>query len=243
MLRSLSRLTLGVSLACAVSTAACAASTSTTDAAEIIETDSGVADDTAKPRIAHDDDGGTGVDAAARTNVNADAGEESETDAGSAPDTAPPVEAGPAPKPPAPPPPQNACKTANQCSTASSAGSIAGDTGSESFSDQGATSKWIAFRVREDSRFGGSTKFTATLLSPPGTNYDLFVYMNTEADEVECAKESTSSTEAAGTSDKVSMSWGYAFYDDSRTVRVEVRHISGPCDATAPWTLFVEGDR
>lgn len=135
-----------------------------------------------------------------------------------------------------------ACNLVNDCMGAANAGEIAGDTGSESITLQGSESKWFTFRVREDSSFGGSTSFTASLISPPGANYDLHVFMDTQADVIECSKEAAASSLPAGTTDKVNMTWGWAFYNDSRTVRIQVRHVGGTC-TSAQWTLFIEGNR
>ena len=87
---------------------------------------------------------------------------------------------------------------------------------------------------------------TIQLTSPPGTNYDVFVYLNTGSDVVECTTPRASGT-STGTTDQAHVTWGESGTfsngnDDSRTVSIEVRPVSGPCSASAPYQLVVFGD-
>jgi hypothetical protein len=59
-----------------------------------------------------------------------------------------------------------------------------------------------------------------------------------------CTTLQGSSTVPAGQLDEVNISWGDGIGgnsdDDTRTVMIEIRHVSGPCDeADYPWTLKV----
>ena len=87
---------------------------------------------------------------------------------------------------------------------------------------------------------------TASLTSPPGTNFDLFVYVP-GSDTRECSAVSNSSTNT-GSSDSTTAKFGESGLfsngsDDDRTITVEVRHISGTCDPSAKWTLNIAGNK
>jgi hypothetical protein len=104
-------------------------------------------------------------------------------------------------------------------------------------------------RATEDdsSVFGTSMALTVQLTSPPGTNYDLFLYINTGSDTVACTNVSASST-STGTADQAHLSWGESGTfsngdDDGRTVSIEVRPVSGTCTPGATYQLTVIGDQ
>jgi hypothetical protein len=87
---------------------------------------------------------------------------------------------------------------------------------------------------------------TVNLTSPTTANFDLFLYVNTGSDVTECNTVSASSTNT-GTSDQAHLSWGESGTfsngnDDSRTVSIEVRPVSGNCSASDMFTLVVYGD-
>lgn len=171
-----------------------------------------------------DDDAGTGDDGG-----SSDAG----TDSG-----------GPPPPPPPPPP---TCNAPNTCPTSVSLGSVSGDTGSDMQTTQGTTSQWFTLRVSENdsSIFANSLEMKATLVSPAGANFDLYVYVP-GSDTLECSAVSASST-TTGT-DEAGVEFGESGTfsngnNDDRTVTVEVRHVSGTCSAGSKWTLTLFGNQ
>lgn len=140
------------------------------------------------------------------------------------------------------------CNATSTCMGATDLGSISGDQGSDSVSQQGSTSAWFTVRVTEDdnSVVGNELQMYATLQSPPGANFDLFVYVP-GADSRECSTLSATST-STGAFDSANVSFGESGAlsngsSDSRTVTVEVRHVSGTCSPTAKWTLDLHGNQ
>jgi hypothetical protein len=126
-------------------------------------------------------------------------------------------------------------------------GSVSGDVGAEQQTAQGTTSEWFTVRVREDSNGGALMRVAITLLSPALANYDLYVYFDPMAERVVCSPATASSTQQAGLSDSVSLTWGEAGLPngelDDRTIRIEVRHASGRCDTGDSYTLLVQGNK
>ena len=139
------------------------------------------------------------------------------------------------------------CATASTCQTAMDLGSVSGDTGAVMRSASGYQSAWYKVRVTEDDSavFGIKLSATIRLTSPAASNYDVFVYVNTGADVVECTTSSGTLT-TSGTTDSVYIIWGEGTVsngsDDGRTVSIEVRPISGACAPADPWQLVVTGD-
>lgn len=144
------------------------------------------------------------------------------------------------------------CAATNKCIAATDLGSVSGDTNADTKSAQGHTSQWFTVRVTEDhSGFlsgGRSLKLTAALTSPPGTNYDVYLYVPA-SDSQECSAVSAQSTSTTvndtarvefGESDSDALGNGS---DDDRTVTVEVRHVSGTCDPNQKWSLTVSGNK
>jgi hypothetical protein len=140
------------------------------------------------------------------------------------------------------------CASTNTCTGATNLGTVSGDTGSDVVSAQGHTSQWFTVRVTEDDSdlTGVELWLTATLTSPAGSNYDLYVYVP-GSDTLECSAVSYQST-SSGTSDTATAKFGESGLfsngsDDDRTVTVEVRHVSGTCDPTKKWTLSLAGNK
>ncbi len=140
------------------------------------------------------------------------------------------------------------CASPNTCASAVNLGQVSGDKGADTQTRQGHTSQWLTVRVTEnDSDIGGvQLEMTATLTSPPGTNYDLYVYVPS-SDTLECSAVSYQST-SSSTSDSVKAKFGESGLlsngsSDDRTVTVEVRHVSGTCDPSKQWTLTIEGNK
>lgn len=139
-----------------------------------------------------------------------------------------------------------ACTAPNTCASSVNLGSVRGDNGADTKSAQGHTSQWFTIRVTEDDHgvLGKDLWMTATLTSPPGTNFDLYLYVP-ETDTLACTAVSEQSSNASGT-DSAAAKFGEGFSngsDDSRTVTVEVRHVSGTCDPNKKWTLTVAGNK
>lgn len=144
-------------------------------------------------------------------------------------------------------PPTNTCPTTNTCAAATNLGQVNGDSGQDVQTAQGTGSQWFTVRVNEDDHdiFGVAQEIRVELQSPVGTNFDLYVYRAAGSSGQECSAVTASSVSTGGF-DTVSNSWGESSLsngnDDSRTVTIEVRHVSGTCTTTAPWTLTVRGD-
>jgi hypothetical protein len=140
-----------------------------------------------------------------------------------------------------------ACASGATCQTAMDLGSVSGDTGNAMVMASGYRSAWYHVRVTENdnSVVGVKLSFTVSLTSPAATNYDVFVYLNTGSDVIECTQPSGSVT-TTGTTDSTHVSWGEGTVangnDDSRTVSIEVRAPATGCSAAAPWQLQFQGD-
>lgn len=141
-----------------------------------------------------------------------------------------------------------ACASPNACSGATDLGSVSGDTGADVKNTDGSTSQWFKVRVTENDEgaIGKQLWMTATLVSPPGANFDLFVYVP-NSDTMECSTVSSHSTSTSST-DSAQVKFGEGGLipngsSDSRTVTIEVRHVSGTCNPSAKWTLKVEGNK
>ncbi|MCW5835476.1 MAG: hypothetical protein KIS78_23945 [Labilithrix sp.] len=166
---------------------------------------------------------------------DADAGKDAGADSGT-------------PPPPPPPPTGGACAAPNTCAAATHLGSVSGDTGSDVQSAQGHTSQWFTVRVTEDDSgiAGVQLWMTATLTSPPGTNFDLYLYVPS-SDTRECSAVSYQSTSTTA-NDTATAKFGESGLfsngsNDDRTVTVEVRHVSGACDPASKWTLNLYGNK
>ncbi len=138
------------------------------------------------------------------------------------------------------------CTSAATCSTAVDLGSISGDTGADTKTTTGYQAAWYKVRVTENdsSVFGTKLKVTVTLNSPASANYDLFVYLNTDTDAIECTTPNGSAT---GLDPQTrSITWGEGTFsnnsDDSRTASIEIRPSGTSCSPGAPWSLTVAGD-
>ena len=127
------------------------------------------------------------------------------------------------------------CAAANPCASATNLGNVSGDTGADTKNAQGSTSEWLTVRVTEDDSdiAGVPLWLKANLTSPPGTNFELHVYVP-GSDTQECSAVTKSSTNASGAqSASVEFGEGSGFSNgssDDRPVTIEVRHVSGTCD-------------
>jgi hypothetical protein len=145
------------------------------------------------------------------------------------------------------------CSTSpDQCvAGATSLGSVAGDESGSTVSASGYTSQWLRLDETEQdsSPVGKPMIFTATLTSPPGMNYDLYAYLGASGGvgNIECTTVKGQSTNPAGEQDQVSFQWGETGgiangSDDSATVMIEVRWVSGACSTAQNWSLAAHGD-
>jgi hypothetical protein len=126
----------------------------------------------------------------------------------------------------------------NTCDQALEISAIDGDTGSDKRSVSGSSSKWFKLYVHEGSNLINGMSFTVTLQSPPGMDYDLYVYQG-DASMPNCF---ATPTHALGDPETFMDSWSDSFgSDDSRWYILEVRYISG-MDCTSKWTLTVSGN-
>jgi hypothetical protein len=140
------------------------------------------------------------------------------------------------------------CVSPNACAGATDLGSLDSDQGSGTKTAGGSGSQWFTIRANEgdSSVFGAKMNFKAELTSPPGTNFDLFMYVAGGSSGQECSAVTASSTNASGL-DTAHYGWGEGGTlsngsDDSRTVTIEVRWVSGSCSAANKWSLIVRGN-
>ena len=146
------------------------------------------------------------------------------------------------------------CSTSpDQCvASATSLGSVAGDETGATVAASGYTSEWLRLDETEqdNSPVGKAMSFTATLTSPPGLNYDLYAYLGASGGvgNIECTTVKGQSTNPAGEQDQVTFQWGETTggiandSDDSATVMIEVRWVSGVCSTAQNWSLQAHGD-
>jgi hypothetical protein len=168
------------------------------------------------------DDAGTGLDSGASSD-----GGDSGSDAGTA----------------------TGCASPNACAGATAMTSVSGDTGADTARQTGFTAKWLKIRVREDDSAvtsGKKLKLNLTLTSPPGSNFDLRVYLPLDPTSEKCTGADRVTSATTGP-DIAALEWGEGTFpngaDDSRTVTIEVLHVSGPCDPSKTWTLLAEGNK
>jgi hypothetical protein len=140
------------------------------------------------------------------------------------------------------------CSSGATCPGAMSIGQVSGDTGNAMLSTSGAQSAWYTVRVTEDdsSIFGLSLRVAAHLTSPASADFGVFVYLNPNSDVQEC-NTPTGTLSTSGSTKTVKAEWGESGTfsngsDDSRTVSIEVRPLSGTCAPGQTWQLVVEGD-
>ncbi|NVB81949.1 MAG: hypothetical protein HOV81_26445 [Kofleriaceae bacterium] len=167
--------------------------------------------------------------------VDSGGGSGSGSDASVMPDSAMPIDAF-----------VSQCPSTDTCAAATMLGSVSGDTGNQKLTATGYRAAWYRVRVTEDdSSIGGAKlRVAAKLTSPAAVDFDVFVYVNTGSDVVEC-NAPTGSTTTNGNTDQVKVEWGEGTIsngnDDDRSVSIEVRPKSGQCMASYTWQLEVEG--
>jgi hypothetical protein len=143
--------------------------------------------------------------------------------------------------------PAVSCTSSATCQTATSLGSISGDTGAGMQVASGYQSAWLRVRVTENdsSVSGHKLSVTARLTSPQSAVYDVYLYVNANTDQIECNTPTGTATNN-GTTDTLRIEWGEGTVangaDDSRDVSIEVRPVSTQCSSSAAWQLNITGD-
>jgi hypothetical protein len=149
--------------------------------------------------------------------------------------------------PPPDGPPAATCTTSATCATATMLAGIGGDEdGASQSSASGYQAAWYSIRVSETDSgpLADPMSMQTTLTSPSSAMFDLFVYIDTGNDDVDCTTP-TGSVTTNGTSETSSIEWGETGTfandsDDSRTVSIEVRPKSGDaCSPSAPWSISI----
>lgn len=114
-------------------------------------------------------------------------------------------------------------------------GSVSGDSGALQIVRTGTGDGFFQFTVSENDNGVGSVplSFLVTLSSPPGADYDLYLYyLGSVVDQ---------STQAGTTLDSIYESFSDTFgADDTRSYIIEVRRFTGT--SFAPWTLTISGN-
>jgi len=146
-----------------------------------------------------------------------------------------------------------ACPAQNTCDAARPLQALSGDEAAPSRVTQGQGSEFLEIEITD--RVGvfnsdETLKARITLTSPPEANYDLVVKVLDGIGGAATAPRGCSAeprSDPAGQETKtVSVTWSDVANlpgetaGDARIVSVEVRHVSGNCDAQ--WTLLVEGN-
>jgi hypothetical protein len=141
-----------------------------------------------------------------------------------------------------------ACTAPNTCIGGITMTPVSGDMGSDTSTQTGTTARWLKIRVTEDNNgaFGDKLKLKLTLTSPPGTNFDLRVYLAGDGSSQSCSGPDKTTSSTSGP-DVTSIDWGEGALAngsaDDRTVSIEVVHVSGTCSAAQSWTLLAEGNK
>lgn len=143
------------------------------------------------------------------------------------------------------------CTAPNTCVGGITMTPVSGDKNADTSTQTGSTSRWLKIRVSEDdsSIVGESMKLKLTLTSPPGTNFDMRVFLAGDGSGQKCPPEGADrTTNTVAGADVTSIEWGEMGItsngsDDDRTVSVEIVHVSGTCTTGQNWTLLAEGNK
>jgi len=129
----------------------------------------------------------------------------------------------------------------NTCMTAELLATVAGDDGSDVSMAQGVGSKWFQIFVEESVSSiidYPPLSFTATLQSPPGASYDLYVYFGDNGG-TDC---NAAPLHGGGSPQTVQTTWDDNMgIDDGTWLAVEVRYVSG-ANCLSLWTLSIQGN-
>lgn len=134
------------------------------------------------------------------------------------------------------------CQSSDACTTAKALGTVSGDIASPTLTASGTRAAWFRVRATEDADpSDGSMRVLAKLTPPAGEDFDVFVYVNPDADTVACPGAAGTVT-TSGPGKQVPVSWRDFFNDASRNVSIEVRPRSSSCSPTAKWQLVIQGN-
>jgi hypothetical protein len=143
-----------------------------------------------------------------------------------------------------------ACDTNVTCAGALTLAAISGDVGTGKQTAQGYQSAWYKLRLTEDEHgiFGRNLSVQVKLTSPPGNDFDVFLYLNQDSDVTQECSVQFGDRSSAGPVDSIHAEWGEggglaSGGDDARTASIEIRHIAGVCSVAQVWQLEVEGNR
>ena len=129
----------------------------------------------------------------------------------------------------------------NTCPSSDTLSAVDGDQNNDTRTIKGTASHWFKVLVNEavSSPINyPQLSYTATLTTPPGMDFDLFVYDGSFSTP-SC---SGSPKHASGNPESVTDTWGDSFAsEDTRWLTLEVRYISGEMCPSDPWTLTVKG--
>jgi hypothetical protein len=118
---------------------------------------------------------------------------------------------------------------------------IDGDQGTGTRTAKGATGRWFKVKVNEAVSSiidYPQLSYTATLVVPPGMDFDLFEY-DGDASKPGCGGNPK---HAVGSPASVSDTWSDTVAsDDTRWITLEVRYISGDICPLEEWALTVKG--
>jgi hypothetical protein len=139
------------------------------------------------------------------------------------------------------------CTGSGTCQTGTMLGTVSGDTGNAKLTASGYQSAWYRVRVTEDDSdvFGLTLRVGAKVTSPTNAAFDVFIYVNSGSDIVECSTTTGTKT-TNGNVRQVRAEWGEGAIsngsDDGRTVSIEVRPLAASgCSPSDMWQLEVEG--
>jgi hypothetical protein len=137
------------------------------------------------------------------------------------------------------------CPPPNACASAKALPQLSADTGNDVRTVQGTTSEWVQVLATENggSIFGHDLRIKATLVSPPGENFDLYLYQGGDAPALPCGIGPSSTSVLTIGTDTVTDKWDdQGDHPDTKIITFEVRHVSGTCAPGAQWTLSVMGN-
>jgi hypothetical protein len=194
----------------------------------------------------------TAVDARvdARPDADASADAPAETAADAAADA--PSDAPADTRPDVPPEASGPCAPVGgvECAAATELPEMDGDQGSSVETTKGTGNRFLKIKVKEgnsDLFASPAIKVRVTLTSPPGANFDLFLYRGPDFGSSsnpshDCVTVATSSTAASGP-DVASLQWpDQRANSDTRWITIEVRSADPVCP-TGEWTVTVEGNK
>ncbi len=140
------------------------------------------------------------------------------------------------------------CTGPGTCQSATMLGTVSGDTGNMKLSASGYQSAWYRVRVTENDSdiFGLTLRVGAKVTSPANAAFDVFIYVNSGSDVIECSTTTGTKT-TNGNVRQVRAEWGEGTIsngsDDGRNVSIEVRPLAASgCSPSDMWQLEVEGN-